>query len=47
MPNLWTFGDSFTAGDGCVQNIAIRDGDFKYYNEYKKLDSDIWPNIFL
>jgi hypothetical protein len=45
MPNLWTFGDSFTAGDGCVQNIAIRDGDFKYYNEYKKLDSDIWPNI--
>jgi len=45
MPTLWTFGDSFTAGDGCVRNIAIRDGDFKYYNEYKKLDSDIWPNI--
>ena len=46
MATLWTFGDSFTAGDGCVKNIAIRDGDFKYYNEYKKSDSDdIWPNL--
>ena len=45
MATLWTFGDSFTAGDGCVQNIAIRDGDFKYYNEYKQSDSDIWSNI--
>jgi hypothetical protein len=46
MATLWTFGDSFTAGDGCVENIAIRDGDFKYYNEYKKSDSDdIWPNL--
>jgi hypothetical protein len=45
MGTLWTFGDSFTAGDGCVENIPIRDGDFKYYNEYKQLDSDIWPNI--
>jgi len=33
MPTLWTFGDSFTAGDGCVKNLAIRDGDFKYFNE--------------
>jgi hypothetical protein len=46
MATLWTFGDSFTAGDGCVENIAIRDGDFKYYKEYKKSDSDdIWPNL--
>jgi len=45
MATLWTFGDSFTAGDGCVENLAIRDGELKYYNEYKELDSDIWPNI--
>jgi hypothetical protein len=45
MGTLWTFGDSFTAGDGCVDNVTIRDGDFKYYNEYKQPDSDIWPNI--
>ena len=44
MATLWTFGDSFTAGDGCVENLPIRDGDFKYYNQYKTLDSDIWPN---
>jgi hypothetical protein len=45
MATLWTFGDSFTAGDGCVENLGIRDGDYKYYNQYKELDSDIWPNI--
>lgn len=45
MATLWTFGDSFTAGDGCVENLGIRDGDFKYYNEYKKSDSDTWPNM--
>lgn len=45
MANLWTFGDSFTAGDGCVDTLAIRDGDFKYYNQYKEPDGDIWPNI--
>ncbi len=45
MRTLWTFGDSFTAGDGCVHNLGIRDGDFKYYNEYKESDSDIWSNI--
>jgi hypothetical protein len=45
MAIIWTFGDSFTAGDGCVENLAIRDGNYKYYNEYKKPDSDIWPNI--
>lgn len=38
MVTLWTFGDSFTFGDGCR-------GDIRYYNEYKELDSDIWPNI--
>lgn len=45
MATLWTFGDSFTAGDGCVENLPIRDSDYKYYNEYKQLGSDIWPNI--
>jgi hypothetical protein len=45
MANIWTFGDSFTAGDGCVENLGIRDGDSKYYNGYKEPDSDIWPNI--
>lgn len=45
MATLWTFGDSFTFGDGCRNDKGIRDGDFRYYNEYKELDSDIWPNI--
>ena len=45
MATIWTFGDSFTSGDGCVENLRIRDGDFKYYNEYKKSGSDIWPNL--
>jgi hypothetical protein len=45
METLWTFGDSFTAGDGCVDTIGIRDGNYKYYNEYKQSDNDIWPNI--
>jgi hypothetical protein len=45
MGTLWTFGASLTSGDGCVKNLPIRDGDLKYYNEYKKMDDDIWPNI--
>lgn len=45
MPTLWTFGDSFTAGDGCTETLEIRDGGCKYYTEYKKLEDDIWPNI--
>jgi hypothetical protein len=45
MATVWTFGDSFTAGAGCVDNQPIRDGGYKYYNEYKKSDNDIWPNI--
>ena len=45
MATLWTFGDSFTFGDGCREDNGIRDGGIKYYNEYKQLGSDIWPNI--
>jgi hypothetical protein len=45
MGTLWTFGGSFTNGDGCIKTKGIRDGDLKYYNEYKKSDDDIWPNI--
>jgi len=45
MATLWTFGASFTTGDGCVETLPIRDSDLKYYNEYKKVDDDIWPNI--
>lgn len=45
MGTLWTFGASLTSGDGCVQHLPIRDGQLKYYNEYKKSDDDIWPNI--
>ena len=45
MATLWTFGDSFTFGDGCREDSGIRDGGIKYYNEYRELDSDIWPNI--
>jgi hypothetical protein len=45
MGTLWTFGDSFTAGNGCVDTLPIRDSGLKYYNEYKQLDDDIWPNF--
>jgi hypothetical protein len=45
MATLWTFGDSMTAGDGCLPHLGIRDGGDLYYNEYKQSDSDIWPNI--
>jgi hypothetical protein len=45
MSTLWTFGDSFTAGDGCVPNLIIRDGGDKYYNEYNNEENDIWPNL--
>jgi hypothetical protein len=45
METIWTFGASLTSGDGCVKNLPIRDGGLKYYNEYKKSDDDIWPNI--
>ena len=45
MATLWTFGDSFTAGNGCRIDSLLADGGLKYYNEYKKEDDDIWPNI--
>jgi hypothetical protein len=45
MATLWTFGDSFTAGAGCVDNEPLINGGYNYYNVYKKPDSDIWPNI--
>ena len=45
MATIWTFGDSMTAGDGCLQNLPVRDGGDRYYKEYKKEDDDIWPNI--
>jgi hypothetical protein len=41
---LWVFGDSFTTGDGCIETRGIRDGNTKYYYEYKKIGDDIWPN---
>ena len=35
---LWVFGDSFTAGNGCLAN--------ELYTKYKKSDEDIiWPEI--
>lgn len=35
---LWVFGDSFTAGNGCLVN--------EVYTKYKKSDEDIiWPEI--
>jgi len=36
--HLWVFGDSFTAGNGCLAN--------ELYTKYKKSDEDIiWPEI--
>lgn len=45
MRTIWTFGDSFTNGDGCIETQGIRDGDTKYYYEYKKIEDDIWPTL--
>jgi len=45
MSTLWTFGDSFTAGEGCMWNLPIRDGGCKYYNEYKRKEDNIWPEL--
>jgi hypothetical protein len=45
MGTLWTFGDSFTAGDGCLPDLIIRDGGDRYYKEYSNSENDIWPNI--
>ena len=40
MNTIYTFGDSFTFGHGCVENCS-----FKEYYKYKKEDDDIWPNL--
>ena len=45
MAKLWVFGDSLTAGNGCVDNIPLRDGGYDYYNQYKGPDDNIWPTI--
>ena len=38
MSKLWVFGDSFTAGNGCLHNEA--------YTKYKESDNDlVWPEI--
>ena len=38
MSKLWVFGDSFTAGNGCLHN--------EEYTKYKESDDDlIWPEI--
>jgi hypothetical protein len=38
MKTLWTFGDSNTAGHGCIPN-------FEYYEKYYKEGDKIWPEI--
>jgi hypothetical protein len=45
MQTIWTFGDSFTFGDGCREDKGIRDGDTNYYQKYNKEEYDIWPNL--
>ena len=38
MSKLWVFGDSFTAGNGCLHN--------EEYTKYKESDDDLlWPEI--
>jgi hypothetical protein len=38
MSKLWVFGDSFTAGNGCLHN--------EEYTKYKESDNDlVWPEI--
>lgn len=36
MNKLWTFGDSFTAGHGCIP-------EYEYYEKYHKEGCNIWP----
>lgn len=45
MPALWTFGDSFTFGDGCRSDKGIIEGNLEYYDEYCDSKFDIWPNL--
>jgi hypothetical protein len=45
MSTIWTFGDSFTFGDGCRGDRGIIDGNLEYYNKYFKNGYNTWPNI--
>lgn len=45
MQTIWTFGDSFTFGDGCRSDIGIVDRNLEYYNKYFKDGYTTWPNI--
>jgi hypothetical protein len=45
MQTIWTFGDSFTFGDGCRCDKGIIDGNLEYYNKYFKNGYNTWPNI--
>jgi len=52
MKKLWTFGDSFTAGHGCIYEItgtfsteSIESYYSKTYKNYIDLNKKIWPDI--
>ncbi len=45
MQTIWTFGDSFTFGDGCREDKGIRDRNLEYYGKYFKDGYHTWPNI--
>ena len=45
MKTIWTFGDSFTYGDGCRPDKGIRDRNIEYYKKFYKEEYDIWPNL--
>lgn len=41
MSKLWTFGDSFTFGHGCVPEGAMSE----YYYNYKTESDGVWPDL--
>lgn len=46
MNKLWTFGDSFTAGHGCLLFETDKDDPYyERYHEYVDVNKDIWPAI--
>lgn len=47
MSKLWTFGDSFTAGHGCLLMGEHFKGDpyYERYREYVDVNKHIWPSI--
>ena len=45
MNTVWTFGDSFTFGDGCRIDQGIHSGGDLYYKKYYQDSYDIWPNL--